>query len=698
MNIRGILLTTVVLLSGTCFDASAQPAGGKFTPYNRFPRMVHNYFVEIVRNIEQNSTQRRAALTSPEDVQAYIKDVRKKIQQCFGAWPDRTPLNARTINSIDRGAYRIENIIFESRPGFLVTANLYVPQNKTGPFPGVVVPCGHSSIGKAGKAEQIYAQTLARLGYVVLVYDPIGQGERRDIEFDKVTSRKRISPTTEHLYIGNQQFLVGEFFGSWRAWDGIRAIDYLVSRKDVDPQSLGVTGSSGGGTMTAWLCGLDRRLTMAAPNCFITTFLHNLENEVHADTEQCPPKALKFGLDHMDFLAAMAPKPVIILPQAQDFFDLRGARESYDQLHDLYATLGSSQNVKMHVGQGTHGYYRHHREAMYEWFNSITGASTVNTEPEPRIEETETLHCTPAGRVREIGSRTVQDFTREKSQQLARQRPASFNLEQMQHHLIDVLKLADWSEQKHTAKPPHYRIIWPGYTPIGRLRRSYPAPFTTYAVETEPGIHAIVNRRTEQWTTSPPPRGPKKAILYIAHRSGDREIAEEPLVRELMRKYSTAALYVIDVRGIGESQPNSINPAMFANIYGSDYLFAAHAIMLDRPYLGMRTFDVLRVLDWLRDLGHMDIHIVGKGWGALPATFAAILSDRVTQVTLKNALTSYADIAKSEFYDWPLSCLLPGVLQYFDFPDCYELLRNKGLIQIDPWGPMADPAVLEISL
>jgi hypothetical protein len=92
------------------------------------------------------------------------------------------------------------------------------------------------------------------------------------------------------------------------------------------------------------------------------------------------------------------------------------------------------------------------------------------------------------------------------------------------------------------------------------------------------------------------------------------------------------------------------------------------------------------VLDWLRAQGHEEIHLVAKEWGAFPATFAAVLSDDVKQVTLKNALTSYSDIAESETYAWPLSCLLPNVLRFFDLPDCYELLKKKNLRQIDPYG------------
>jgi hypothetical protein len=108
-------------------------------------------------------------------------------------------------------------------------------------------------------------------------------------------------------------------------------------------------------------------------------------------------------------------------------------------------------------------------------------------------------------------------------------------------------------------------------------------------------------------------------------------------------------------------------------------MHAVHAIMLDQPYVGRKTLDVLRVLDFLKDHGHESIHLAGRGWGAIPATFAALLHDTVTRVTLKAAPKSYAEIAESETYAWPLSTLLPGVLEHFDLSDCYRLLERKNL-------------------
>jgi dienelactone hydrolase len=642
--------------------------------------MVQEYFVERLRRVEQANLEAKAALKTKADAEAYVKAVRKKIHACFGPFPEKNPLHARTTGVVERDAYRIEKVIFESRPGLLVTANLYLPKGRNFPLPGVVGACGHSDDGKANVAYQSFAQGLARLGYIVLIYDPIGQGERLQYP-DAQLKKSRIGVgVAEHLHGGNQQFLVGEFFGAWRAWDGIRALDYLLTRPEVDPRHVGVTGNSGGGTLTTWLCGVESRWTMAAPSCFVTTFRRNLENELPADTEQCPPRVLALGLDHEDFIAAMAPKPVILLTKERDYFDIRGAEAAYGRLQNLYKLLKAGQNIALFTGPTTHGYTRENREAMYRWFNRVTGISQAQTEPELVMEPEQTLWCTPNGQVAELSSRPIYSFTREKSQALARQRPK---------HSTRTLALAVAEVLRLPERPsaPDYRIL------RALPSRKYPLPqATTYAVQTEPGVHALVYRLSKERHEARPPRGQARAVLYVSHQSSDAELREEPLIRELLGAEPDAAFYACDLRGIGESQPDTCGENSFLKPYGSDFFYAIHSLMLDFPYLGQRTHDLLCVLDWLQSHGHQQIHLAGKGWGALPATFAAVMSETVTQVTLKNSLTSYAEIAESEQYQWPLAAFVPNVLAKFDLPDCYRALAVKHLRQIEPWGPVP-PAI-----
>ena len=311
-----------------------------------------------------------------------------------------------------------------------------------------------------------------------------------------------------------------------------------------------------------------------------------------------------------------------------------------------------------------------------------TGISDAQGEPQLQIEKDETLWCTPRGQVCDLGSRPVYSFTKDRSEALAKKRPANLSVSRLAKRIMETLRLpADLDES-----PPDYRILrnWPA--------RGYPKRhWVTYAVETEPGIQAVVYRLGDERLMSRPPAGAKRAILYVAHHSSDAELRAEPLIAELLQAEPESALYTCDVRGIGESQPTTCNKDSFLAPYGCDYFYAIHSIMLDRPYVGQKTYDVLRVLQWLKACRHTEVHLVAKGWGALPATFAAVLSDQVTQVTLKNALTSYSDIAESETYAWPLSCLVPGILERFDLPDCYRRLEAKNLRQIEPWGPDAQP-------
>lgn len=654
-------------------QAAEAAASRPLEPLNRFSRMVQEYFVERLHEFEKKNRQAKADLKTKADARAYVRSVRERIRACFGPLPEKTPLNARVTGVVEREAYRIENIIFESRPGFFVTGNLYLPKGGRLPRPGVIGVCGHSENGKANEAYQSFTQGLARQGYIVFIIDPIGQGERLQYPDEQLKSRVGVG-VREHLLAGNQQFLVGEFLGAWRAWDGIRALDYLLTREEVDPKHVGVTGNSGGGTMTTWLCGVESRWTMAAPSCFVTTFRRNLENELPADTEQCPPRVLALGLDHEDFLAAMAPKPVIILTKERDYFDIRGGEEAYARLKRLYELLGARDNIALFTGPTPHGYSKENREAMYRWFNRVTGISHAQTEPELTLEKDETLRCAPSGQVAELKSRTVFSFTQETSRSFAKQR-RPLNGDALQRAVSEALKL-----------PPRRGV--PDYRILRNLAsRKYPKPAaTTYAVNTEPGIHALVYRLSSERSESRPPRGPARAVLYVSHHSSDVELRDEPFLRELIEAEPESAFYTCDVRGIGESRPDTCGTNSFLNPYGSDYFYAVHSLMLDRPYVGQKTHDVLRVLDWLAQIGHQEIHLAAKGWGAVPATFAALFSQPVVQVTLKNAPVSYAAIAESETYSWPLSTFLPGVLKHFDLPDCYRALENKKLRQVEPQG------------
>jgi cephalosporin-C deacetylase-like acetyl esterase len=650
--------------------------------------MLHDWYLKQMSALAQEHDAAIERLVSRQDAEQYVQSVRKKIRMSFGPEPERTPLNPRITGVVERDTYRIEKLTFESRPNFVVTANLYVPTQTTGPFPAVVGACGHSANGKAAEPYQSFAQGLARLGYVCLIYDPIGQGERLQYTQDRTNSKIGVG-VQEHLHAGNQQFLVGEFLGAWHAWDGIRALDYLFTRTDVDPNRIGVTGNSGGGTLTTWLCGLDSRWSMAAPACFVTSFRRNLENELPADTEQCPPQALALGLDHVDFLAAMAPKQVIILAKERDYFDVRGSEQAYAKLKKIYRLLGHPDNVGLFVGPSEHGYSQENREAMYSWFHAATGLSASQSlhqeklqgvlttdrklvtlrEPKLSIETDETLRCTVSGQVAESeNTATVFMATRSKSREFAARRVARDG-DDLAKAIRNSLKLSG----PLPATPPEYRI-WQYLGSRGYASRSG----VGYALVTEPGIEAIVYQMTAERRASRPAKSDRIALLYFPNYSSDDELRTEEALRDRC-KDTSLDVFTCDTRGVGDSQPDTCGPASFRKPYGSEYFYSIHGLMLDRPLLGQRVFDGLRVLQWLESLGYKSVHLMGMGRGALLATLLGTLSDSVKRVLLKQAIPSWSSIAETEYYELPLANILFNVLEDYDLPDCYRALKAKGL-------------------
>ncbi|MBO7742390.1 MAG: acetylxylan esterase, partial [Victivallales bacterium] len=293
----------------------------------RFGTVLQDYYLDKVRSVNARRDARFAAMQTREDVLDYIAEVREKIAAAFpmpeerGVTPEVVVTSAREYDK-----FRMECVIYYSRPGYPVTANLYLPK-VDGKVPAVIVACGHSPNGKARDFYSKAGITFAEMGYAALVVDPVGQGERW--QFVNVPDAFEVDGrcTHEHNMTGKLLSLTGEFFGAWRVYDLIRGLDYLLSLPQVDASRVGITGTSGGGTLTAFTQALEPRFTMAAPSCYITSWQRNIENEIPADIEQMPPGLLAEGLEMGDLLLPLAPRPILILGQDNDFFDPRGTVE-----------------------------------------------------------------------------------------------------------------------------------------------------------------------------------------------------------------------------------------------------------------------------------------------------------------------------------------------------------------------------------
>src|ERR1700722_2811099 len=348
--------------------------------------------------------QERAALVSGmatlDAVAARRKLVRATMIESVGGFPERTPLTPRITGTIDRGDYRIEKIVFESQPRFFVTANLYLPKTGLPPYPAILYPLGHELGGKSYATWQQMLGSLARRGYVALAWDPLGQEERKQFFDPDWNDSKFFSSTVEHTELGAQCMLVGDAIARYTIWDGIRALDYLVSRPEVDASRIGAAGNSGGGTHTSYLSALDDRIKVAAPSCYITSWRALLDALGPQDGEQVFPGWLKNGMDFPDFIYSFAPKPFLVLSAIRDFFPIGGVRESFAEAQRVYDSLGSGDKLQKVEADDGHGYSKPRRQAAYRWFARwLKSQEDDGAEQDVPIARSEELWATPTGQV-----------------------------------------------------------------------------------------------------------------------------------------------------------------------------------------------------------------------------------------------------------------------------------------------------------
>lgn len=348
-------------------------------------------------------------------LQAQQPSIRDRMSKLIGGLPAaRTPLNARVTGQFERPGYRVEKIVFESIPGFWVTGNLYVPTTGKAPFPAVLGTAGHADNGKAYPVYQHVWISLARRGFVVFAIDPVSQGER--LEYADGTGKSRIGAgVNEHIYSGLQCLLTGTAIARYFIWDGIRAIDYLKSRPEVDSARLGVAGNSGGGTQAAYLAVFEPSLHAVVSSCYITRWKELLAGPGPQDAEQIMPGFLAEQLDFADFVRAHAPKPFLISSAQRDYFPIAGARATFDSLRHF-------KDVEMVEAEAEHGWSPALREAAYRFLEKhLLGRTASVPEAPVEPEKDEILRVLAPG---ERSPETVFTLNRALAQQVYSKRAA----------------------------------------------------------------------------------------------------------------------------------------------------------------------------------------------------------------------------------------------------------------------------------
>ena len=371
----------------------------RWMKYTDAENSLYHFISSLAINQLEQREKEIAGLNSKEQWLQRQKDVRKKLLNIVGPFPQKTPLNAQVLAKVKKEGYTLEKIVYESMPKFYVTACLFVPDGLKDKAPAVLFCSGHS--GQAFRRD-IYQQTLLNLvkkGFIVLAFDPIGQGERLQY-FDANIGDSRVGGSTlEHSYPGAQCFIAGYSVARYFIWDGIRGIDYLLSRPEVDADRIGCHGLSGGGTQSSYIAAFDERVKAVAPAGYITSFRKLFESIGPQDAEQNLSGFVANGLDHADLLEVRAPKPALIVTTTRDFFSIQGSRETFQEVQKVYQLFGKEDNVAKSEDDYVHGYTKKNREAIYAFFQKHLDLPGDATDEAVDYLTPGELQVTPTGQV-----------------------------------------------------------------------------------------------------------------------------------------------------------------------------------------------------------------------------------------------------------------------------------------------------------
>lgn len=682
-------------------EASADGA----PPSKSFERWLLNEFNAL---IDQRTAAFEKAIKSESACRLWQKERRDFFLRQIGGLPERTPLHAKTIGTLSGEGYRVEKILLETRPGFHLTANLYLPATPP-PWPAVLVPCGHSHDGKAVGQYQLASRLLARNGMAAICYDPIGQGERYQLldpegthtTFDDAPHVQtphpsaRLMCTTEHTLVGISCALLGSNVAQYRIWDGMRVIDYLQSRGDILADKIGCTGNSGGGTETAYLMALDDRILAAAPGCFLTTFRKLIETRGPQDGEQNIHGQIAFGMDEADYCIMRAPKPTLIAAAVRDAtFNFQGTAELFIEAKRFFSRLGHPESIDLTAPDAPHGFTLQLREAvtrfMARW---LLGRDEVVREvpalPDTFVDDdlrvlsspdwtAAQLQCTPKGQVLLLpGEKSVFEINASLASELRAARTEAW------HNLPSKSKARLIRETigVREAGAPQVESLGTsrhGDITVEKLALMAAPGVRVPSVAFIPAKHsgsATLYLHGEGLTAAGTPDGPIDALL----RQGQVVVAAE-------------------LRGIGETETGHDKRSFGGGRFGTDNLEILTAYLMGRSFVGMRTEDALAWTTYLKERSWngspaTQWNLVAVGEAGIPALHAAALVPDVFQnIRLESCIRSWEEIVRAGETHDQLVNVVHGVLRHYDLPDLVELLGRNRVTTVNPVDALKKPA------
>ncbi|ELY98350.1 alpha/beta hydrolase family protein [Natrialba aegyptia] len=655
---------------------------GYYDVENQLPR----YLRRLAEPQFERGDERREAIDSVAAAEEHRERVRKDFLEAIGGLPEeRTDLNATRTGRLEYDGYAVETVIFESLPGFHVTTNVYVPESASAddPRPAVLFVCGHAATAKTADGYQQGCIDLARNGFVVLAMDPIGQGERHqfydpEAEAIPISDDSRDYPrvnTLEHTYLARQCMFAGANVARYFVWDGIRALDYLESRPEVDADRLGVTGNSGGGMQTSYLMLADDRIAAAAPCCFITSKEAYMRTGQGQDGEQIIHRAIDRGPRYDDFLLAFAPKPALIGASQSDFLCIEGTHQSYERASSLYNLYEAGDALELTVADSTHGFGPELREATVNWFRRhLAGEPPTFETDDPSTEDRERLRCTEAGEVRDAypDGRTVVDLNREFLAETAPEAATAPTVDDTDNYTCQLReRLVDRFDLERDRPDLYPRTIETERNGDVTWEKVF------FPSEREVIVTAIVATVDDGGTEEP---------LVLLLEEGTDEIEERrEEVAALARKHGTVV--VTDPRGVGGVCARDVNTRLqnggdYYDYHGTVYKLASDALMLGTSLLALQTFDILRTIEYLRsrlDEGNTELAIEGRGPWGIQALLTAVIEPSIRTVSAVEPFPSFHEQATTAEIPVDHRLNVHGIVGEFDIPQLLPALEDRDI-------------------
>lgn len=660
------VLTFLLINSANLFAQSELDViKGSWLHYSDAQNSLYHHLAGQAYVMLDKRKQETSGLSTADDWHKYQQSRRKIFLDIVGPFPDKTPLNAQITKVVEKDSFRVEHIVFESQPGFFVSSSLFLPKgvSKRKKAPAVIYCSGHTENGYRSDVYQHVIINLVKKGFIVFAFDPVGQGERLEY-FDPATGKSAVGgPTKEHSYPGTQAFITGSSQARYMIWDGIRAVDYLLTRKEVDTSRLGITGRSGGGTQSSYIAAMDERIYAAAPENYITNFKRLLQTIGPQDAEQNMFNAISKGIDHPDLLIVRAPKPAMMITTTRDMFSIQGARETQDEVSAIYKAFGHENDFIMVEDDAPHASTKKNREAMYAFFQKHLNNPGSPDDLTTTILSPEEIRVTPTGQVStSYNCETVFSLNREEAKKLGNE------LDIRRKDPVAFLPVVINSAKKLSGFIEPAEIEEPVFT--GRLQRE------GYVVEKYflkgEGDYVI------PYLLMVPDKPNQRAVICL-HPSGKSEAAQPGGDMEWLVINGFTVL-APDLLGRGEMGPGVFRGDAY--IEGDSHNLWYESILIGRSIAGVRTGDVIRLTGILKNMPEIqDIYGVAMKESVPVLLHAAAFSPDISRLALLEPFISYNSIVMNKFYMSSfISEAVPGALKEYDLPDLASSLAPRKLL------------------